>query len=206
MEQAQRVLEGSNVRRRVNVLKTEYPERDLCIGRRPKSWLLQGARLGAWANHRGIAREQVMAIGDNYNDIEMLEYAGVPVIMGNASEELRGRNWKVTLPNSASGVAAAIEEVVFEAHRSRIRYHSPPLAHGLLAPRDRVTEGRKWGKLEVAAVSQSDELLSARLRLLVNAIIFMHWNCIAQDEVSASVRRGPAPPGFRLCRRDCRAA
>jgi len=114
MEQAQRVLEGSSVRRRVNVLKTEYPERDLCMVDVLNLGCSKGHALERWANHRGIAREQVMAIGDNYNDIEMLEYAGVPVIMGNASEELRGRNWKVTLPNSASGVAAAIEEVVFE--------------------------------------------------------------------------------------------
>jgi len=114
MEQAQRVLEGSNVRRRVNVLKTEYPERDLCMVDVLNLGCSKGHALERWANHRGIAREQVMAIGDNYNDIEMLEYSGVPVIMGNASEELRGRNWKVTLPNSASGVAAAIEEVVFE--------------------------------------------------------------------------------------------
>jgi Cof subfamily protein (haloacid dehalogenase superfamily) len=114
MEEAQRILEGSGVRGRVNVLKTEYPERDLCMVDVLNLGCSKGHALERWANHRGIAREQVMAIGDNYNDVEMLEYAGVPVIMGNASEELRGRNWKVTLPNSASGVAAAIDEIVFE--------------------------------------------------------------------------------------------
>ena len=40
-----------------------------------------------------------MAIGDNHNDVEMLEFAGHPVIMGNACEELRGRGWSVTLGN-----------------------------------------------------------------------------------------------------------
>jgi len=53
-----------------------------------------------------------MAIGDNYNDIEMLAFAGYPVIMGNASEDLRGRGWKVTLPNDQNGVAAALEPVL----------------------------------------------------------------------------------------------
>jgi hypothetical protein len=53
-----------------------------------------------------------MAIGDNYNDIEMLAFAGYPVIMGNASEELRGRGWKVTLSNDQNGVAAALEPVL----------------------------------------------------------------------------------------------
>jgi hydroxymethylpyrimidine pyrophosphatase-like HAD family hydrolase len=53
-----------------------------------------------------------MAIGDNYNDIEMLAFAGAPFIMGNASEELRRNGWEVTLPNDQNGVAAAIEQVL----------------------------------------------------------------------------------------------
>jgi len=114
MEQAQRTLEASEVRGRITVLKTEYPERDLCMVDVLNQGCSKGHALERWANHRGIAREQVMAIGDNYNDIEMLEYAGVPVIMGNASEPLRARNWKITLPNSASGVAAAIDEIVLD--------------------------------------------------------------------------------------------
>jgi Cof subfamily protein (haloacid dehalogenase superfamily) len=114
MEQAQRRLEASDIRGRITVLKTEYPERDLCMVDVLNQGCSKGHALRRWAHHRGIAREQVMAIGDNYNDVEMLEFAGVPVIMGNASEELRARDWKITLPNSASGVAAAIDEVVFE--------------------------------------------------------------------------------------------
>jgi Cof subfamily protein (haloacid dehalogenase superfamily) len=114
MEQAQRTLEASDVRGRITVLKTEYPERDLCMVDVLNQGCSKGHALARWAKHRGIAREQVMAIGDNYNDIEMLEYAGVPVIMGNASEQLRTRNWKITLPNSASGVAAAIDEMVLD--------------------------------------------------------------------------------------------
>jgi Cof subfamily protein (haloacid dehalogenase superfamily) len=114
MEQAQRRLEASDVRDRITVLKTEYPERDLCMVDVLNQGCSKGHALERWANHRGIAREQVMAIGDNYNDIEMLEYAGVPVIMGNASEQLRARNWKITRPNSASGVAAAIDEIVLD--------------------------------------------------------------------------------------------
>jgi hypothetical protein len=50
-----------------------------------------------------------MAIGDNYNDIEMLEFAGHPYIMGNATEELRDRGWNTTLSNNEHGVANAIE-------------------------------------------------------------------------------------------------
>jgi hydroxymethylpyrimidine pyrophosphatase-like HAD family hydrolase len=53
-----------------------------------------------------------MAIGDNYNDIEMLAFAGVPFIMGNAAEELRREGWIVTRSNDQNGVAAAIEQVL----------------------------------------------------------------------------------------------
>jgi len=72
----------------------------------------KGHALERWANYRGIPREQVMAIGDNYNDIEMLAFAGVPFIMGNASEELRRQGWPVTLSNDQNGVAAAVEQVL----------------------------------------------------------------------------------------------
>jgi HAD superfamily hydrolase (TIGR01484 family) len=65
-----------------------------------------------WAGYRGIPRKEVMAIGDNYNDIEMLAFAGVPFIMGNAAAELRREGWTVTLPNDQNGVAAAIEQVL----------------------------------------------------------------------------------------------
>ena len=53
-----------------------------------------------------------MAIGDNYNDIEMLTFAGHPVIMGNASDDLKRDGWAITLRNDESGVAAAIEQVL----------------------------------------------------------------------------------------------
>src|SRR2546421_13077176 len=69
----------------------------------------KGHALERWANYRGIAREEVMAVGDNHNDIEMLAFAGHPVIMGNACEELRSRGGTVTLGNDAGGVAAAVD-------------------------------------------------------------------------------------------------
>ena len=53
-----------------------------------------------------------MAIGDNHNDIEMLAFAGMPFIMGNAVEELRSNGWRVTFPNDQNGVAAAVEQAL----------------------------------------------------------------------------------------------
>ena len=113
MRQVQQTLEASGLLDRVTVLRTEYPERDLSMVDILNHGCTKGQALERWATHRGIPREQVMAIGDNYNDVEMLEYAGVPVIMGNASEELRNRGWMETRANSENGVAAALEEVLF---------------------------------------------------------------------------------------------
>ena len=96
----------------ITVLRTEYPGRDLSIVDVLNAGCSKGHALERWANFRGIGRAQVMAIGDNYNDIEMLAFAGHPFIMGNASEELRGHGWTLTKSNAESGVAAAIEHVL----------------------------------------------------------------------------------------------
>ena len=96
----------------ITVLRTEYPGRDLSIVDVLNAGCSKGHALERWANYRGINREQVMAVGDNYNDIEMLAFAGQPFIMGNASEELRSRGWTLTRSNAESGVAAAIEHAL----------------------------------------------------------------------------------------------
>ena len=113
MQQVQHTLSASGLQDRVTVLRTEYPERDLSMVDILNYGCTKGQALERWATHRGIPREQIMAIGDNYNDIAMLEYAGVPVIMGNASDDLRNRGWMETRSNSENGVAAALEEVLF---------------------------------------------------------------------------------------------
>jgi len=96
----------------ITVLRTEYIWRDLSIVDVLNAGCSKGHALERWASHRGIRREQVMAVGDNYNDIEMLTFAGQPFIMGNASQELRERGWRVTGSNAENGVAAAIEAVL----------------------------------------------------------------------------------------------
>jgi Cof subfamily protein (haloacid dehalogenase superfamily) len=96
----------------VTVLRTEYPGRDLSIVDVLNAGCSKGHALERWANFRRISRDQVMAIGDNYNDIEMLAFAGHPFIMRNASEELKTRGWKLTRSNAESGVSAAIEHVL----------------------------------------------------------------------------------------------
>jgi len=112
MASALQALEATGMGNRMTVLRTEYPERDLSMIDVLNAGCSKGHALSRWAAHRGFQPEQVMAIGDNHNDVEMLEFAGYPVIMGNACAELRGRGWKVTLGNDSCGVAAALAEVV----------------------------------------------------------------------------------------------
>ena len=112
MALALRVLEGAGMQGDVTVLRTEYPVRDLSMIDVLNTGCSKGHALKRWASHRGYGREEVMAIGDNHNDIEMLEFAGHPVIMGNACEELRNRGWTVTLGNDACGIAAAVDMVL----------------------------------------------------------------------------------------------
>ncbi len=112
MHQALAALQNCHLSERITVLRTEYPVRDLSIVDILNQGCSKGHALERWAAFRGLSRDQVMAVGDNYNDIEMLAFAGYPVIMGNASEDLRSRGWKVTLTNDEDGVAAALEPVL----------------------------------------------------------------------------------------------
>jgi Cof subfamily protein (haloacid dehalogenase superfamily) len=109
MSHALRALEGTGMDGSVTVLRTEYPARDLSMIDVLNAGCSKGHALERWAAHRGYRREQVMAVGDNHNDVEMLEFAGHPVIMGNACAELRGRGWTVTRGNDACGIAAAVD-------------------------------------------------------------------------------------------------
>ena len=113
MQVAEERLLGTGLADRITVLKTRYDARDLIIIDVLNQGCSKGHALERWARHRGLSREEVMAIGDNYNDVEMLEFAGVPVIMGNARDDLKQNGWRATLSNEQNGVAAAVEAVLF---------------------------------------------------------------------------------------------
>jgi len=61
------------------------------------------------ATDLGITPEEIVAIGDNHNDIGMIRFAGLGVAMGNAHDEVKAAADYVTLSNSEDGVAAVIE-------------------------------------------------------------------------------------------------
>jgi hypothetical protein len=88
---------------------TEYESRDFAMVDVVRAGCSKGATLVEWAARRGLTSDEVMAIGDNLNDREMLEFAGCPVVMGNAVAELKTLGWPLTRTNDEAGVAAAIE-------------------------------------------------------------------------------------------------
>lgn len=112
MQRAQQRLLDCDFANEITVLRTQYDYRDLTIVDILNAGCSKGHALERWATWRGIDRSEVMAIGDNYNDVEMLTFAGHPVIMGNASDDLKQNGWTITLHNDESGVAAAIEQVL----------------------------------------------------------------------------------------------
>ncbi|HEY3767163.1 MAG TPA: Cof-type HAD-IIB family hydrolase [Candidatus Angelobacter sp.] len=112
MDGVQQRLSQAGFLDKITVMKTQYDHRDLCILDILNRECSKGHALKRWAAQQGINREQVMAIGDNYNDLEMLEFAGLAVVMGNASKEMKQSGWKVTASNAESGVAQAVEEIL----------------------------------------------------------------------------------------------
>jgi len=108
-------LEGLAFRDEFTIAFTEYLTRDLSVLDVLGRGVSKGAALAEWARHRGIRREEVMAIGDNWNDREMLEFAGLPVVMGNCVEGLKSRGWTVTLSNDEAGLAHAIRQYALKS-------------------------------------------------------------------------------------------
>jgi len=94
------------------VAVTEYVERDFSLVDVLPAGCTKGAALAEWAGRQGYGRDEVMALGDNLNDLEMLEAAGLPVVMSNAVPALLERGWHVTASNDDAGVAQAIHRFV----------------------------------------------------------------------------------------------
>ncbi len=76
--------------------------------------ITKGTALRELAESQGIAKEDVIAFGDNYNDIPMIEYAGCGVAMENSVQPLKDKADFFTKSNDENGVAYAIEKLIFE--------------------------------------------------------------------------------------------
>lgn len=101
-EELRRTLAG------VTVSLTEYVHRDFSLVDVTAKEATKGNALAWRARQLGLSRDQVMAVGDNFNDTEMLEFAGTPVVMGNAVAGLKQRGWHMTGDQNEAGLAQAI--------------------------------------------------------------------------------------------------
>ncbi|WP_335872779.1 Cof-type HAD-IIB family hydrolase [Bacillus sp. 2205SS5-2] len=72
----------------------------------------KGIALEQYTKERGISLQECMAIGDNFNDVSMLEKVGHPVVMANGHEDIKMRFPVHTTSNRESGVGTAIDKVV----------------------------------------------------------------------------------------------
>jgi hypothetical protein len=112
IEPAETLLAEAPIRSSIHLTWTKYPTTNISILDVLNRGCSKGRALKIWAEQCAIQPSEVMAIGDNFNDLEMLQYAGLPILMGNHCPELHQPDWTLTLPNDEDGVAAAIREYV----------------------------------------------------------------------------------------------
>ena len=106
------VLRASAAMASIHLTWTKYPARNTSLLDVMNKGCSKGSALAVWAKRTGIDPSEVMAIGDNFNDLEMLEFAGRPVLMGNSDPALGRDGWFVTLSNDDDGVARAIRTYI----------------------------------------------------------------------------------------------
>jgi 5-amino-6-(5-phospho-D-ribitylamino)uracil phosphatase len=104
---------------RAKLVKTAYREADMSILDVISLNCSKATGLECLAGSLGIPRDAIMAIGDNHNDLEMLAYAGFPVVMANAEESLKNMGYTMTSNNDEDGVAEAIEKFIFVGAHGR---------------------------------------------------------------------------------------
>jgi hydroxymethylpyrimidine pyrophosphatase-like HAD family hydrolase len=109
MREAEAVLRSVQFREEFTLAATVSEDKDFSMLDVIHPHVTKGASLAEWTAKRGVAPGEILAIGDNHNDLEMLSFAGVPVVMGNSVPELKQQGWHVTRSNDEDGVAAAIE-------------------------------------------------------------------------------------------------
>ncbi len=103
------LLEAAPRAHRYAVSFVEYVWRDFILVDVLATGVTKGTTLAEWARALGLTSESVMAVGDNYNDREMLEFAGTGVAMGNSVAELLEGGFHITATNDEAGLAQAID-------------------------------------------------------------------------------------------------
>jgi Cof subfamily protein (haloacid dehalogenase superfamily) len=93
---------------------TEYVHRDFSLVDVTAPDATKGSALAWRAGQLGLGRDEVMAVGDNFNDLDMLEYAGTAVVMSNAADGLKRAEWHLTGHQDEGGLAHAIRRFALE--------------------------------------------------------------------------------------------
>jgi len=100
----------------ITIHRTEYTDRDLSIVDILPVGCSKASALEHLSKLRGCTMDDVMAIGDNWNDVPMLRAAGRAVVMANAPEYLKdialAEGWEMAPSNEEDGVAVAIESAL----------------------------------------------------------------------------------------------
>ncbi len=102
----------------VTITLTEYADRDFTLLDVIAEGCSKGSTLAAWTEMLGLRPDDVMAVGDNLNDQEMLKFAGRPIVMGNAVPELKSFGWPLTGTHDEGGLADAIRAVLPRRHNA----------------------------------------------------------------------------------------
>lgn len=105
----EQLLMNSSLAPEVKLASTRYAAKDFAMLDVLPPGCTKGAALAEWATLQGLQREEILAVGDNHNDLEMLKFVGIPVVMQNSVAELKSYGWHETRSNDENGVAAAIE-------------------------------------------------------------------------------------------------
>ena len=125
MIEAERLLNECPFAGQFECIRTAYPGNDLSILDLLPKGVSKSSALARLAQRLGVDQEETMAIGDNWNDETMLDWAGTGVLMGNATEELRSiapnRGWLIGPTNAEDGVAIMLEKAVAQLN-SQMEY------------------------------------------------------------------------------------
>jgi Cof subfamily protein (haloacid dehalogenase superfamily) len=103
---------GASFGREASITRTVYKRLGATFIDVLRSGVSKGEALAFLCASRGIARDEVLAIGDNWNDLEMLRSAGLGLVMGNADPEVLAAGFGRLPTNDEDGVAAALHEHV----------------------------------------------------------------------------------------------
>jgi Cof subfamily protein (haloacid dehalogenase superfamily) len=124
MREAEIALKASEWATECESVRTEYPARDISILDLLPPGVSKGWALERLAARLGVDLKETMAIGDNWNDLGMLEWAGQGIVMANAAEELRALaktcGWKLAPSNDEDGVAIVLEAALAKSASAKI--------------------------------------------------------------------------------------